>query len=148
MYRSIPLVLIVVVLVLAACGGGAPSGATTGATTSAPAGNADNGKKLFSQSAIGKNNAPGCATCHATEAGKTLVGPSLGHIGTDAATVVTSSDYKGQAKDAAGYIRESIENPNAYVAKGFSPGIMYQNYKQDLATNEIDDLVAYLLTLK
>jgi nitric oxide reductase subunit C len=149
MSRLLLLVVIVAVVALAACGGGS-QGAAGGSTSgsSAPAGNADNGKKLFEQSTIGKTNDAGCSTCHSTEPGKVLVGPSLGHIATDAAQIVKSSDYKGKATDAAGYIQESIVDPNAYVVKGFSPGIMPQTFGKDLSAQEISDLVAYLMTLK
>jgi hypothetical protein len=51
-------------------------------------------------------------------------------------------------KSAAEYLRECITNPNAYVVKGFPAGIMYQNFIDVLAEEEINHLVAYLLTLE
>jgi hypothetical protein len=51
-------------------------------------------------------------------------------------------------KTPADYLRECITNPNAYVVEDFSAGIMYQNFKEVLAEAEINDLVAYLLTLE
>ncbi len=51
-------------------------------------------------------------------------------------------------KSAEEFLRESILNPDAVVTEGFTPGVMYQNYGNDLTEQEIDDLVAFLLTLK
>ena len=98
------------------------------------------------QSTIG--TAPGCSTCHSLEPGKKLVGPSLAGIATRAEQIIKSSDYKGSAKTVEEFLRESIVNPNAYVEKGFSPNIMYQNYGKDLSAQQIADLVAFLKTLK
>ena len=46
---------------------------------------------------------------------------------------------------AEDYIRESILNPNAFVVEGFQPNIMPQNYSQQLNSQQVDDLVAFLL---
>ena len=146
MSKPVLFVLIAALLVLAACGGGGATQAP--ASGGAAQGNASNGDKLFHSATIGNNNAPGCATCHATEAGKTLVGPSLANVSTTAADIIKGSDYHGKAKTAEEYIQESIVDPNAYVVKGFSPGIMYQNYGKDLSAQQISDLVAYVMTLK
>ena len=35
---------------------------------------------------------------------------------------------KTKATDLAGFIKESIADPNAYIAKGFSPGVMPQTF--------------------
>ncbi len=129
-------------LVLAGCGGG---GGSAQQAASATSGNADNGQKLFNS---GKGSAPACSGCHSIKPNERLVGPSLAGIGTQAANIVKDPNYKGQAKDAPGYIRESIVNPNAYVVSGYQPNVMYQNYGKDLSSQEIDDLVAYLMTLK
>ncbi len=145
MIRSLLIVSTILILTLAACGGGgqnAPAGATQ------PPGDAANGQKLFTSASIGKNNAPGCSSCHSVAGQGGQVGPELTHVATDAATIVKSSDYKGKAQDAPGYLRESIVDPNAYVVKGYSAGIMYGNYGKDLSSQEIADLVAYLMTLK
>ncbi len=138
-------ILVVVALLVTACGGG-------GGEKTAPAeqpsvqGDAARGEALFKQNTIG--GAPGCITCHSLEPGKTLVGPSLAGVATRAADVIKSPDYKGKAKSVEEYLRESIVDPNAYVVKGFSPNLMYQNYGKDLSAQEIADLVAFMMTLK
>ncbi|MDQ2991172.1 MAG: c-type cytochrome, partial [Pseudomonadota bacterium] len=91
--------------------------------------------------------------CHSVAPGVNMAGPSLSGIASRAQQYIGSGDYKGSAKDAAGYIRESIEHPSAYVV----PGAMYSangqsfmpaTYAKDLKPEQIDQLVAYLATLK
>lgn len=119
---------------LAACGGG-------GGQKGAGAGDPERGKALYNQTVIGPNAAPGCVTCHSLEPGKVLVGPSHAGIATVAETAVPGMS-------AADFLRQSIVEPDAVVTEGFTAGVMYQNYGKDLTEQEINDLVAYLLTLK
>lgn len=49
--------------------------------------------------------------------------------------------------DPATYIRLSILSPNAYVVPGFLASLMPQSYGQVFTPEEINDLVAYVLTL-
>lgn len=96
---------------------------------------------------------PACFACHSISPGVNLAGPSLAGIGTRAAQTVADPSYKGQAKDAAGYIRESIVNPSAHLVPGqtYSAGgrsFMPDNFGKELTPQQIDQLVAYLVTLK
>ena len=141
------LVLIVVLLALTACGGGAAKPAGGEQPAAAAGGNADNGKKLFNEPVIASAGSPGCVTCHSLEKDKTLVGPSLAGIATDAANTVKEADYKGTAKNADEWLRESMLNPNVDVPEGFKPDIMPKTFTK-LSAQELSDLVAYLLTLK
>jgi mono/diheme cytochrome c family protein len=92
------------------------------------------GKRLFASQ--------GCAACHnvTTAAEGGLPCPNMGDMADVAATRVP-----GQSVEQ--YLRESIVNPNAFVVPGYQPGVMPQTFK-DLPTDQIDALVAYLLTLK
>ncbi len=142
--RSLFLVLlggVLLSLLVAACGGGSSAANPASGAT----GNADNGQKLFTS---GKGSAPACAGCHSTKPNEKLVGPSLANISGQAATIIKDPNYKGKAKDPVGYIRESIVDPNAYVVPGFSPNVMPATYGKDLSEQEVNDLVAYLMTLK
>ncbi len=145
MYRPQFFVLMVLLLALAGCAGGG-QGAPAGG--SLPAGDAGSGEKLFTSAAIGQNNAPGCSTCHAVGGQGGQVGPDLSHVASDAAAVIKSPDYKGQAADVPGYLRESIVSPNAYIVKGYGAGIMYEGFGKDLSDQQVGDLVAYLMTLR
>jgi cytochrome c553 len=133
--RSILFVVTLILLgaLLAACGGG---GGESGGD-----GDATRGKEMYNQTVIGPSAAPGCVTCHSLEPGKTLVGPSHAGIAADAETAV-------EGKSAEEYLKESITTPDAHVTEGFTAGVMYQNYGKDLSEQEINDLVAYMLTLK
>jgi mono/diheme cytochrome c family protein len=99
---------------------------TTGTTTAEqPAGNAAAGRTVF--------EGQGCGSCHTfAPAGSTgTVGPNLGEV--------------LAGKDAA-LIRQSIVDPNAEIAQGFSPNVMPQTYGDQLSPQQIDDLVAFLMS--
>ncbi len=98
-------------------------------------------------------NVPGCFACHSTAPGVQMVGPSMAGVGGRAEEVIASPEYGGSATDAEGYIRESILDPNAHIVPGptFSAGgvsFMPQNTEELLTAEEIDQLVAYLMTLR
>ncbi len=86
-------------------------------------GGAPDGKTLFTEN--------GCGACHAlADAGTTGgTGPDLDDVLAD--------------KDAA-FIKESITDPGAEIAPGFSDGIMPTNFGQTLEPAELDALVKYL----
>lgn len=97
--------------------------------------------------------APACNACHSTAPGANMAGPTLSGLATRAAQTVASPDYTGTAKDAEGYIRESILTPSAHII----PGAMYSangvsfmptGYDKSLTPEQIEQLVAYLATLK
>ena len=104
-------------------------------------GNVANGEKLFNQTTIGSNSAPGCITCHSLEPGVVLVGPSHSDIAIRAETAVPGMS-------AEEYIRQSILEPNAHITEGYAEGVMYQNFGEELTNSQINDLVAFMLTLK
>lgn len=137
------LLLSLALLALAACGGGGDTAEQppAGGEDVAAIGDAANGEALFSQATIGANNAPGCITCHSLEPDVVIVGPSQAGLATRAQTRVAGVS-------AADYIHQSIVEPNAYIVEGFAEGLMYQNYGTDLTEQEINDLVAYTLTLE
>ncbi len=105
------------------------------------------GEMLFRQTP------PACFACHSLSPGVTLAGPSLAGIGTRAAALVDSARYTGAATDAAGYIRESILRPHAYVVAGQTysaagRSFMPDNYETTLTAEQVDQLVAYLVTFR
>lgn len=131
------LALAVILVLVAACGGGGSGGTASGGTGGSTAtGNAANGEKLFAQAAI--NEKPGCKTCHSLD-GSPLVGPTLQGVGARAGTRV-------EGQSAEQYLHTSIVEPNAHVVENFAQGVM-PTYS-DLTEQQVNDLVAYLLTLK
>lgn len=132
---SKPLLALIVLLII--CLVGCSSTGTTDLT---------DGEALIKQTLLGQ--APGCATCHAFDAGVQLVGPSLAGIAGRAETIVQDPGYTGSAVTSADYLRESILNPDAYIADGFFEGTMYQDYGSHLSEEQIDALVSYMLTLQ
>jgi len=75
--------------------------------------------------------AAGCGGCHTLAAAGTSgqTGPKLDQV------------LKGEDK---AFIRESIVNPGAKIAKGFGPNIMPENFGQTLTPQELNALVDYL----
>lgn len=115
---------------LAGCGGPGPGDPARGA-------------RLFSgELAFTSPQAPICATCHGIDPAEgILLGPNLAGIGTVAATRVPD-------QSAEQYLRTALLDPDAYLVDGFQEGIMYRAYARDLTPQEINDLIAYLLTLQ
>lgn len=130
MARKPWLILVVLSVLITACSGRAHAGSL---------GDPEAGKALFHQTSI--REAPACSTCHSIESGKVIVGPSL-------AGIASRAGERKAGMSAEAYLRESILDPNAYVVEGFSEGVMFQKFKDVLTEEEINDLVAYLLTLE
>jgi nitric oxide reductase subunit C len=124
------------------------AGAPASTATPAVAGDAARGRALFERKVILSAGAPGCVTCHSLAPDVILVGPSLAGVATRAEAVARQPGYAGLAADAAGYLRESIVAPDAFVVEGFAAGSMYPNFAADLTPQEVADLTEYLLTLK
>jgi cytochrome c2 len=81
-----------------------------------------------------------CMTCHDTNNGITIVGPSLKGVGTRAGQRIAG-------KTADEYLRQSILDPTAYVVEGFNP-VMPQSFGTALTPQQIADLIAYLKSLQ
>lgn len=117
------ILLVVLALTVVACGGGGDEGGGGGA-------DADAGETLFAQAVIGTQ--AGCITCHSLTPDETIVGPSMAGIA---------------SRGDEAYIRESILNPDASLVDGFPAGTMPQVWADELSDAQLDQIVAYLLTL-
>jgi len=101
-------------------------------------------------------NKAGCGACHVipgSAGAQGKIGPDLSQIGKMAEEHLKSGEYKGKARTALEYIRESIVEPDAYVAHacptGPCPkGAMPPTLAQMLSPAELDALVEYLSSLK
>ena len=107
---------------------------------------APGGKGIFC--GVPENAAPQalwCSQCHTIEGvASGLIGPDLTRIGTDAAT-------RKPGTSAEDYIRESIEDPKAFVAEGVeraTPGLMTNDITEKLTAEQVDALVEFLLEQK
>ncbi len=145
-----PGLLGLVLLLALACGGAAPADTpvppqltsppppTDTPTAETPTVSSDDGEAIFTGSG-------GCAACHTIE-GLTAgpIGPDLTHIGTDAGT-----RKPGVSPEA--YIRESIREPEVFVAEGVEraiPGVMTAALTANLTDGQVDALVEFLLKQK
>ncbi|MEA2003081.1 MAG: hydrogenase iron-sulfur subunit [Actinomycetota bacterium] len=99
----------------------------------------DAGRSLYLEGTLGTN--AGCRICHSLDEGVVLVGPSFAGIASRATARVPGLT-------AEEYLRQSILDPNAYVVEGFPAGQMLQNFDELLTEEDIDNLVAFLLTLE
>jgi len=127
MYRKL-ILLAVVALVLVGCG-----------SSSGP--DASEGEKLFNSATIGSD--AGCITCHSVDPDKVIVGPSLAGIATDAA-----GDAADEGITTEAMLKIMITEPNAEVVEGFPADTMPQDFATQMSSQQLDDVIAYLMTLK
>ena len=108
----------------------ARAGKDEGALASAGLAQAKTGDQIFT--------AAGCAGCHTfSPAGSNgTIGPNLNQLKTMAGKLVPG-------KSADEYVRQSIEDPGAYVVKGFSN--VMPSFKGRLTDQQIKALIDYLL---
>ncbi len=90
----------------------------------------------------------GCVGCHTIPG----VPGAAGRVGPDLSKLGSEATSRRPGASAEAYIRESILDPNAFIApvcpSGACPsGVMLQTFAQSLAAEELDAIVAYLLTL-
>ena len=124
-----------------------PVASTTSTPTSQPAsggsssggGNGQNpqavaaGKTVFTGSS-------GCAGCHtlAAAGANGTIGPDLDKQ--------LASDAQAAGMPLPAFIKESIVNPDAYIAKGYNSGLMPTNFNTTLSATDIDNLVALIMS--
>ena len=78
----------------------------------------------------------GCNACHSLDAETTIVGPSLVGIADRAGTRTSLS--------ADDYMRESINDPSAFIVEGFTNSMVVPK----LPADQVEDLIAYISTLE
>ncbi len=107
------------------------SSSSSGTSGGASAGDADAGKTVFIGSA-------GCGGCHTFTAAGTsgMVGPNLDNVSADETASGSAS--------LTDFLHESIVDPDAYIAKGYSKGIMPTDFGTSLSSTDIANLVAFL----
>ncbi len=127
-FLAVPLML----LITACAGSGSTGSASSGGA--AEAGDANAGKTFFASSV--------CPSCHAL----TGVPSAVGQIGSKLDGIGTAAATRKPGMSAEAYIKESIDNPQAFIAPGYSaPSPMPAN---QATGKDLDNLIAYLLTQK
>lgn len=117
-------------------------------TSELPEGNPQRGQERMERRGL---DGLGCVGCHI---GSRPVGPNfaayeaLPAIGERAAIRIAAEDYTGAATTPEQYLLESIVQPKASVIEGVFLEDMPEDYSQRLTTQELADLIAYLLTFK
>lgn len=81
-----------------------------------------------------------CAACHSLSPETTIVGPPL-------AGIATTATARVPGQDAETYILTSIMRPDDYLVEGYG-NTMPDNFGRRLTGEQIDAVVAYLLTLE
>lgn len=81
-----------------------------------------------------------CASCHSAIGDTVIVGPPL-------AGIATTAESRVAGMDAHAYIEQSILEPSAYLNEGYQD-LMPKTFGTILTGEELDALVAFLLTLK
>lgn len=110
----------------------APATSAPATTQAAPsAGDPVRGKAVFAQ-------AGGCGACHTFSAAGTSA-----KIGPDLDTQLPA-DAKKAGQPLVAFTRQSIVDPNAFIAPGFTKGVMPPDFGKTLSKQQIDDLVAFL----
>jgi ferredoxin/coenzyme F420-reducing hydrogenase delta subunit/cytochrome c551/c552 len=97
------------------------------------------GEDLYYETSLGTNAA--CRICHSLQPGVDLVGPSFVGIASRAGDRVPGLT-------AEEYLYQSITNPDAYIVEGYPAGQMVPNLAEILTEEQIDDLIAFLMTLE
>jgi cytochrome c oxidase subunit II len=87
--------------------------------------------------AVFKNNQ--CGACHTLKAAgsSATTGPDLDKLAAEA---------QAAGKPLEAFVRESIVDPNAYVAKGYPKNVMPATFGKALSKQELDALVQYLIS--
>ncbi len=127
----------------ASAGGSGLSDADAIATASA-IGNVANGMAIFNATHQTDKGPWACATCHSVTSDQLRkIGPGLWNL-----VAVAGSYVPGE--NAVEYIHQSIVDPQAFIAPGTPPypqNLMPQNWGTVLSPQDLNDVIAYLLSL-
>lgn len=126
MKKSISILILLVIFAITACSSGAPI-----LPTPTPDPLIVQGQQVFTMR---------CATCHALVPDTIIIGPSL-------AGVAIRAETRVDGQTAEEYLQLSILRPGDYVVEGFN-NIMITNLAKELTNEDMNALMAFLLTLK
>lgn len=99
----------------------------------------ENGQVLFNTFQPAASFA--CATCHYVDREDQLIGPGLLNVSQRAESRVPDMGVEE-------YLHTSIVDPGAFVVPNFPDGLMPRNWAEIYSEQEINDIIAYLMTLQ
>jgi cytochrome c oxidase subunit 2 len=99
---------------------------------------ASSGSSPSSAAGLSAFNSNGCSSCHTLTAAK-----ASGTIGPDLDKLVSYAQVAHQP--LAGFVHESIVNPNAYVQPGYPKGVMPGTFGHTISKTQLDALVTFLV---
>ena len=82
-----------------------------------------------------------CSACHATSPDEIIVGPSM-------AGIASRAEERMPGTGGREYIELSIREPGKFTVEGFPENIMPADLADQISAEEMEALIAYLLTLK
>ena len=123
-------VLLAATLALTGCGRGADEAAPTTTVATPPAGDAAAGTSILADQ--------GCGSCHTFGQARSTgtIGPNLDEA--------LERDADRAGKPLAEFVRESVVQPDSFIAPGFEPGVMPKTFGESLNEQQLADLVAFL----
>jgi cytochrome c551/c552 len=126
-------------------GGTTPSTTTAGTTTAATTTSSGTTTAAAGGAALiaaGKTvfNANGCAACHtfAPAAATGTVGPNL--------DTAPTTDAQKDKMPVPAFVKQSIVDPNAYIAPGYPKGVMPTTFGSSLSAAQLNSLVAFIVS--
>ncbi len=143
-----------VVLLLAACKPAAPMfpESPVAPPAEAPASSESVDEATLAASGFSKG---GCGACHVIPGvpnATGTIGPDLSEIGQVAETTIASADYKGNAKTAIDFLKESLLTPDAFVSENCpngacAAGLMPSYANGTVSDQELNAMVNFLAKL-
>lgn len=104
-----------------------------------------NGEAVFKTTHNTDKGPWACSLCHSVTSDELrVIGPGLWNVSVHGPTHATTP------MSAVEYIYQSIVDPNVVIAPGdppFPPDLMPQNWEEVLTPQELNDVIAYLMTL-
>ncbi|MBL8133849.1 MAG: c-type cytochrome [Anaerolineae bacterium] len=125
----------------------AAGGPGSGGGNPQPSGDPVAGQVVFTTTYTTASGQWACSLCHtATQDEMRLIGPGLWNVSVRAETRV-------DGQNAYQYVRHSILAPNDFIVPAdaggpYPPSLMPQNYQEVLTPEELENVIAYLFTLK
>jgi mono/diheme cytochrome c family protein len=105
-----------------------------------PAPDSEIGKKIFNTKYL-ETSGNSCHDCH-------KLNDAIDAAGVNLAGVATRAGMRIEGMSAEDYLRQSILEPRAYLVEGYDPERMPTIFGEILSEEELNHLIAYLMTLE